>query len=193
VDDRHQPRLRVALQLLQQPLVGDRLAPVGLDLDDVGAVAAGDLGDPPPEVAAAGDDRGLPGLQQVGDPGLHPGGPGRLQRDQQALPGAKDPPQKLDHLQEDLVEVRVQVAEHRLLHRLEHRELDVGRPRAAQQPPGRLQRGKTVLSGHRHISLLLVEGALGDLEGWRKEDLSSTKNFAQQIKKALILGGRRGV
>jgi hypothetical protein len=78
VHDRHQPGVAVRVERLQEVVVGDGLSPVGVHGHDLGAQPTGDLHDPLPEEAVDADDRGVPGLQQMGQPRLHPGGAGRL-------------------------------------------------------------------------------------------------------------------
>ena len=68
------------IERLQQRVVGDVLAPVGLDLDHGGAEAAGDLHQPAAEEAVDADDDRVAGLEQVGEAALHARGAGRLER-----------------------------------------------------------------------------------------------------------------
>ena len=134
VDDGQQARVGVVVQGREQALVRDVLAPVRADLDHLGAAAPGDLGDPRAEVAAGSDDHRLARLDQVGEAGLHPRCPSRLQRQDQPALGAVDAAEHVDDVEQDLVQLRVQVPEHRLLHRLEGGGVDVARPGPAEQP-----------------------------------------------------------
>ena len=54
-------------------------------------------------------------------------------QDQPAL-GPVDTAEHVDDVEQDLVQLRVQVPEHRLLHRLEGGGVDVARAWAAEQP-----------------------------------------------------------
>ena len=81
MNDREQPRAGMLLQRREQALVGDMLAEFRLHLDDVGPGQARNLGDPAAEEAARADDRGVPGLEQVDQAGLHARHAGRLERE----------------------------------------------------------------------------------------------------------------
>ena len=66
--------------------------------------------------------------------------PGRLQRQRDAVLDAVDGAQHLDQLEQELVERRIEVAEHRLTHRGQHGRLYVGGARAAEEPVWRGKR-----------------------------------------------------
>ena len=114
--DAHQPGVGVLVDRLEEGVVADVLAPVGVDLDHVGAEAYGDLDDAPPEEAIDPDDGRVPGLEQVGEPALHPGGPGGLERERQPAFGLVGDPLERHDLEQDVGEVRVHVAQQWFLH-----------------------------------------------------------------------------
>ena len=134
MDDGEQTRIGVVVEGGKQAIVRDVLAPVRADLDHLGAATPGHLGDPGAEVAADCDDHRLPRLDQVREAGLHPRGPGRLQRQDDPALGAVDRAKHVDEVEQDLVQLRVEVPEHRLSHRLERGGVEVARPGAAEQP-----------------------------------------------------------
>ncbi len=113
--DAHEAGVGVLVERLEQGVVAHVLAPIGVDLDHVGAEAHGDLDDAPPEEAVDPDDGRVPGLEQVGEPALHPRGPGGLEREHQPAFGLVGDPLERHDLEQDVGEVRVHVAQERLL------------------------------------------------------------------------------
>src|ERR671935_1035768 len=116
----HEPRLRVVLEHFEQPFVGHTLAPGGRHFHHVRAVAPRNLGDALAEVTGAPHDHGVARLDQVRDARLHAGRAGGLDGEHDAVVSAVYLAQVRDYLEQDLVEVGIEVAEHRGLHRLEH-------------------------------------------------------------------------
>ena len=113
------------------------------------AVAASDLGDPAAEEPALGDDHRVARLHEVRDAGLHAGRAGAVERQHQAVGHPVHAPQQVHDVEEDLVHLRVEVAEHRPCHRVEHRGVYVRRAGAAEQPFGRPKPGESVVHPFR--------------------------------------------
>ena len=88
----------------------------------------------PAEEPALGDDHLVAELEQVHDPGLHAGRAGAVEREHEPVGHAVDAPQHVHDLEQDLVEVGVQVAEHRPPHGVEYGGVYVRRPGAAEEP-----------------------------------------------------------
>jgi hypothetical protein len=105
-------------------------------------VAPRDLADSPPEEAALRDDHLVARLEQVRDARLHAGGAGAVQGEHQAAGRAVHAPEHLHDVQQDLVERRVEMAEHRPAHRVEHVRVDVRGAGAAEQALGRREMGE---------------------------------------------------
>jgi len=70
-------------------------------------------------------------------------------REDEAALSVVDPALEADELGQDLVEIRVEVAEHRLLHRLQHGRLDVARARPGEQALRWIEARKVGRRGHR--------------------------------------------
>ena len=138
----HHASAGVAVELLYERVVRDALPPVSIDRHHLGAVTARDLRDAPSEEAALRHDHGVAGLEQVRYPGLHPGRAGAVQRQDEPVRHAVDAPQHRDDVEQDVVQVGVEVAEHRPAHRVEHRRVHVRRAGAAQKSLRRLELGE---------------------------------------------------
>ena len=160
VDDDEQARIGVRVERLEQAVIGDVLAPVGIDLDDVGALTLGDLDDPPAEEAVDGDDRRVARLEQMVEPALHSRGAGRLQRQHQAAARAVGGAQQRDQLGLDLEQIGIHVAEQRSLHRGQRGGGGIARSGAAEQALGRVKRGR---GGHRRLSCARSSETRGSL------------------------------
>ena len=142
MDDRHEPSVRVAIERREDQAVRDGTTMLGLQLDYVDAVAPGELGYPGAEEAGVGDNDRLPRRDQIDDSGLHRGGPGARQGEHERVLGR--PPrvtQQLDRVEQQLVQIGVEVAEHRPLHRGDHARVGVGGAGAGEQPRRRIEWG----------------------------------------------------
>ena len=135
VDDSHQARLWVRGQCVEQCLVCYGLSPIGLNLDDVGVVAVCDLNETAAEVAVDADDHGRAWLDERSDPCLHPRGAGSADRQSHAvaLVALVDPRRHRGEIGQDLVHVRIEVAEQRLAERSQDVGADVCRAGATEQ------------------------------------------------------------
>ena len=140
--DREEAGAGMALELVQEALVRDDLAVVGLHLDDVRAGALGHLRDAVPEEAGVRDDRGVARLEQVLQAALHAGGARGLVREHQPALRLVDLALEVDDLVEDVVQVGIQVAQHRLLHRGEHARLHVAGAGPGKQALRGIERGE---------------------------------------------------
>jgi len=130
---------RGPLQRLLDPARIDRLAPLVLDGDHLGAGAAGHVGHPAAEHPVDGDHGPVAGLEEVHDRRLHPGGARRGQRDAGVIGGAHQPLQGgLDVLHQRL-ELGVEVADGRAGESGEHAGRHVGGTRSHQNPARRLE------------------------------------------------------
>ena len=130
----------MAIESLQQELVGHRLAPVRCHLDHIGSAAARDLGDAHAEEAGLGHHCGVAGLEEVGEAGLHAGGARAVERQHQAVGHAPSLAQQVHYLEQDQVQLGVEMPQQRPLHGLEHRGLYVGGTGATEEPLGRVER-----------------------------------------------------
>ncbi len=140
-DDRGRPAARGGLEQL---LDSDRAAPVGLDLDDVGAGAAQLVGHAHAEQPVDAADDAVAGVDEVRDERLHPraAGPGDRQgRDVLGLEGLAHEPDRLAH---DRREGGIHVADRRLGQRGEHLGRDRARARAQQEPVGDFGQGRFI-------------------------------------------------
>ena len=157
---RDHPRTRVPIELLHQCVVRNALTPVGLDSHNMRAVPARDLRDTAAEVAALPDDHRVARLEQVRDAGLHAGGARAVKGEHEPVRHAIDASQHRDDVQQDLVEVRVEVAEHGPAHRVEHGGVYVRRAGAAQEPLGGPELGEVhalrVPHAHREHKLRVL-------------------------------------
>jgi hypothetical protein len=149
VDDGDEPRARIGVDRVEERLVGGDLPVVGADLDHLRARALGHARDAVAEEPRDGDDGGVARLEQVHEPALHARRPGRLMREDEAALGVVDPALEVDELEQDLVEIRVEVAQHRLLHRLQDGRLDVARARPGEQALRWIEARKVGRRGHR--------------------------------------------
>ena len=125
----HHPGAGVAVELLQERVVRHALAPVGARPPPPRAVARARSPRCGGRRTRTGPRYGVARLEQVRDSGLHPGRARAVEREHQPVGHAVDAPQHRDDVEQDLVEVGVEVAEHRLLHRVEHRGVNVRRAR----------------------------------------------------------------
>jgi hypothetical protein len=149
VHDRDQLRLGMIGQRLDDLIVGHRLPERRAQLDHVQAVPLGDVDHAVAEEAAGCHDHGLARLGQRRQAGLHAGRAACGERDRESVAAAVGRLQQLDQVLQDLVEVGVEMAQHRPLHGLEHARVDVGRARTAQQALGRVEWCRQV--AHRTI------------------------------------------
>ena len=109
----------------------DLAAPLGRPVDGLGAVGVAQLGPALAEVAAAGDQHGLPGTREVGDCRLHRTG-ARGGEHLHLVGGAEDQLEPLQDAGVDLHERGRPVIEHRLGHHLRYRGRKRGRARRHQ-------------------------------------------------------------
>ena len=160
MDHGDHPRVRVHVERVHQRLVRHAVAPVRLDRDDPSAVPPRDLADALPEEPALPHDHGVARLEQVRDAGLHPGGTAAVEREDEPVGHPVDAPQHVDDVEQDVVKVRVEVAEHRLPHRVEHGRVYVRGSGAAQESLGRPQLGEfhhvRVPEAHREYKLRVL-------------------------------------
>jgi len=157
VNDSHQPGFGPAVERVQQCLVRDDLTP--RPRPRRGAPPSARSGD---EEAGITDDDNVPGGYEIHDAGLHPGHPGRLQRQRDAILQAVYRAEHLDKLEQELVERRVEMAEHRLAHRVQHGRLDVRGTRTTEEPVRRGQRWRGRQGGTRsHQGRSYVEASEG--------------------------------
>jgi hypothetical protein len=104
----------------------------------------GDLRDTPAEEAALGHDHGVARLHEVHDAGLHAGRARAVERQHQPVGHPVHAPQQRHDVEENLVHPRVEMAEHRARHRVEHGGVHVCRSGAAEQPLWRSKLGEGV-------------------------------------------------
>ena len=109
------------------------LAPGDLDGGDLRAGPLGDILHPLAEDAGDADEHLVAGLDQVDHAGLHAGRAGAADGEGQRFWRLEDGLEHLADVVEDLQELRVEVAEGRGGHGLQHARVDVGRARAHEQ------------------------------------------------------------
>ena len=99
---------------VEDPLDVDRLAPLVLDRDDLGAAAGGDVAHPLAEEAVDRDDHDVAGVDGVDEGRLHAGGAGGAERQGARVGRAPGRAEQVAGLVHDPEELRVEVAEQRL-------------------------------------------------------------------------------
>ena len=92
----------------------DRLPPLVLDRDDLGAAPCRDVGHPLAEEAVDRDHDDVAGVDGVDERRLHAGRPGRAERQRAGVGGAPDRAEHVARLVHDPEELRVEVAEQRV-------------------------------------------------------------------------------
>ena len=134
VDDDH--RVQAAGRRRDEPLVVDRAAPLGLDLDDVRARAGQLVGHPHAEQAVNAADDAIAGVDEVRDERLHPGAARPGDRERRGVLRLEGLAQQVDRLAHDRRERGIHVADRRLRERFEHPCGDGTRAGAEQQAGG---------------------------------------------------------
>ena len=143
--DGDHPSLALVIERLHKCVVRNALTPVSGHSDHPRPMPPRDLSDPAAEEAALGDDHRVARLEQVGDTRLHAGRAGAVEREHEAVRHPVHAPEQLDDVEQDLVHLRVEVAEHRPRHGFKHRWVHVRGTRAAEQPLGRAKLGESVV------------------------------------------------
>ena len=138
------PCPRLVVERFHQRVVRYALTPVGAHGDDACPMPPCDFSDPSAEEAALGDDHRVAGLDEVHDAGLHAGRARAVEREHQDVRHPVHAQQQADDVEEDLVHLRVEMAEHRPCHRLEYGGIHVRRPGPAEQPLRRSKLGESV-------------------------------------------------
>ena len=108
-------------------------APLGLDGDDVGAAACGDLVQQVPEAPEHRDQHLVTGFDQRHQDGLDTGTGGAVDQQGPAVVGLEHLPVQRHHLVHVLGKHRVELAEQRHRHGPQHPRVGVDRARAHQQ------------------------------------------------------------
>jgi hypothetical protein len=154
------PCVPVPVERLENRVIRYALAPVGVDRHDARVMTPRDFGDPAAEKPTLGDDDLVAELEQVCDPALHAGRAAAVEGQHEAVGHPVDAPQHGDDVEQDVVKVGVEVAEHRLAHRVEHGRVYVRGSWAAQKSLGRPELGEIhhvrVPEAHREHKLRVL-------------------------------------
>ena len=110
VDDRNHRRGRVRRE---QPVGVDRLAPLGVDADDLSTVTARHFAHPLAEDAVDADDDRVAGTDEVDEGRLHACGAGSAHGKGQGVRSPEDLAQAVIRVVEKRQELRIEVSEHR--------------------------------------------------------------------------------